>query len=235
MTLTPCSIAAGSRHDHEVVSLLLQLSQPLCLDCRRASGGRAGPQRALRPTGAIYPTQQTFPNDPTKVPNKLRYIAKDIYRLTREYGLPLKNPPAIDTDWATAHAAFCGALRQRKGHVFMLEMFRARWCEGLDIGRSEVIAAAATRCDLDPQNILAAAADDANRTYVASTFSRGQTEDGIFGVPSFVFNGSLYWGHDRMGMLRRALDRATEISESGTSASATHASPTHAAAAKPSA
>jgi 2-hydroxychromene-2-carboxylate isomerase len=161
----------------------------------------------------IYPTQQTFPNDPTRVPNKLRYIAKDVARLAREYDLPLKNPPAIDTDWAAAHAAFCGAQALRKGYAFMLEMFRSRWSEGLDIGRSEVIAAAATRCDLDPERILVAAADGANRAYVANTFSRGQDEDGIFGVPSFVFNGSLYWGHDRMGMLRRAIDRAAATSE----------------------
>lgn len=31
---------------------------------------------------------------------------------------------------------------------------------------------------------------------------RAQQTDGIFGVPSFVYQGQLYWGHDRMGLLR---------------------------------
>jgi 2-hydroxychromene-2-carboxylate isomerase len=36
---------------------------------------------------------------------------------------------------------------------------------------------------------------------------RGEAEAaGIFGVPTFVFDGELFWGGDRIGLLRERLD-----------------------------
>ncbi len=35
--------------------------------------------------------------------------------------------------------------------------------------------------------------------------------DRIFGVPSFVYAGKLYWGQDRMHFLRSAIVRKTNI------------------------
>jgi succinylarginine dihydrolase len=36
---------------------------------------------------------------------------------------------------------------------------------------------------------------------------RGEAEAaGVFGVPTFVFDGELFWGGDRIGLLRERLD-----------------------------
>jgi 2-hydroxychromene-2-carboxylate isomerase len=36
---------------------------------------------------------------------------------------------------------------------------------------------------------------------------RGEAEaSGVFGVPTFVFEGELFWGGDRIGLLRERLD-----------------------------
>ena len=90
---------------------------------------------------------------------------------------------------------------------FMLEAFRKRFCEGLDLGDDDVIADAAQRAGLDRGTILAAAHSDALRAEASNGFRRGIERDGIFGVPSFVYAGKLYWGQDRMHFLYAAVAR----------------------------
>jgi len=48
---------------------------------------------------------------------------------------------------------------------------------------------------------------DALRSEVASGWRRARERDAIFGVPSFVYAGKLYWGQDRMHFLRSAVLR----------------------------
>jgi 2-hydroxychromene-2-carboxylate isomerase len=159
----------------------------------------------------IYPTPelspQLFPNDAAGMPNKVAYIVQDVRRLTRERGLTVRFPPAADPDWSISHAAFLGAERQGAGHRFMLEVFRKRFGEGLDLGDDGVIADAARRAGLEPGAILSAAHCDELRAEASAGWRRAVERDRIFGVPSFVYAGQLYWGQDRMHFLRSAVTR----------------------------
>lgn len=94
-----------------------------------------------------------------------------------------------------------------RGAPFMFEAFRKRLCEGLDLGDDDVIADAAQRVGLGRDTILAAAHSDAPRAAASDGFRLGIERDGIFGVPSFVYAGKLYWGQDRMHFLRDAVAR----------------------------
>jgi 2-hydroxychromene-2-carboxylate isomerase len=163
--------------------------------------------RAIAPV-PMYPTPDTFPNDPTRVPNKIKYIAQDVVRLCGEFGLRLQFPPAIDTDWGKAHAAYLGAVKLGRGMPFMLELFRSRFGLGLDVGLDAVIEDAAARAEVDAAAVLLAAHDPELQAEVARNFKLGQERDGIFGVPSFVYAKQLFWGQDRMRFLRAAVDRA---------------------------
>ncbi|HEX6240019.1 MAG TPA: DsbA family protein [Polyangiales bacterium] len=155
----------------------------------------------------FYPTPETFPNDPSRYPAKLRYIVQDLGRLAREFGLMLRPPPALDTDWKRAHAAYLGVQEAapQRAEAFMLEMFRARFSRGQDVALVDVIREAAERADTDPDIAIQAAASPVLQEQVTESFVRGQQRDGIFGAPSFAYEGQLFWGHDRMHHLRRAL------------------------------
>lgn len=159
----------------------------------------------------VYPTPELspelFPNDPVAIPAKVAYIVQDVLRLARERGLTVRFPPAADPDWSISHAAFLGAERQGAGHRFMLEVFRKRFGEGLDLGEDGVIADAARRTGLDPDVILSAAHSEELRAEAAAGWRLGVERDRIFGVPSFVYAGKLYWGQDRMHFLRSAVAR----------------------------
>ena len=89
----------------------------------------------------------------------------------------------------------------------MLEAFRRRFLEGRDLGEDDVIADAAREADLSPETILEAAHSDELRSEVSDGFRLGIERDRIFGVPSFVYAGKLYWGQDRMRFVRSAVVR----------------------------
>lgn len=155
----------------------------------------------------FYPTRETFPNDPTLLPAKLKFVVQDMLRIARDFELSVRPPPALDTDWGRAHAAYLGVESAEPAHAFafMLEMFRARFSRGTDVALPEVIADAAQRAGANESHALEAAGSRALQEQVAQNFARGQARDGIFGAPSFVYRDQLYWGHDRMHHLRRAL------------------------------
>jgi 2-hydroxychromene-2-carboxylate isomerase len=155
----------------------------------------------------IYPTPGLFPNDPASLPDKLAYVVQDVRRLARERGLPLRFPPAEDPDWSLPHAAFLGAPDPEAGHRLMLALFRKRFGDGLDLGQDAVIADAARAAGLDPDAIVSAAHSEALRETAAAGWGRAALRDHIFGVPSFVYAGKLYWGQDRMHFLRAAVAR----------------------------
>jgi 2-hydroxychromene-2-carboxylate isomerase len=155
----------------------------------------------------FYPTPETFPNDPVRVPAKLKFVVQDMLRLARDFQLAVRPPAALDTDWRRAHAAYLGvaASEPSRAHAFMLEMFRARFSRGLDVALPDVIVGAATRAGVDARVADEAAASQRLQDEVSGNFELGQRRDGIFGAPSFVYREQLYWGHDRMHHLRRAL------------------------------
>jgi 2-hydroxychromene-2-carboxylate isomerase len=164
----------------------------------------------------IYPTPGLFPNDPAAIPEKVAYTVQDIGRLVRERGLTARVPPPGDPDWALSHAAFLGAQHQgtqphSAEHRFMLEVFRKRFGEGLDLGEDSVIADAAGAAGLDPDTILAAAHSEELRAQASSGWRLAVERDRIFGVPSFVYAGKLYWGQDRMHFLRSAVVRKSGV------------------------
>lgn len=81
-----------------------------------------------------------------------------------------------------------------------------------DLGEDEVVADAASRAGLNPDPILAAGHSETLRAQVSEGWRLAAERDRIFGVPSFVYAGKLYWGQDRMHFLRSAVVRKTKSS-----------------------
>ena len=155
----------------------------------------------------VYPSPENFPNDPTKNEDKQRHLVQDVLRLAREAGKQVVFPPVGDPDWALSHAAFLGVDRAGDGRRFMIEVFRKRFTEGGDLGDDAVIADAARAAGLDADAVLGFAHSQALREEVAGAWEKAQHDDHVFGVPTFVYAGKLYWGQDRMRFVRSAVER----------------------------
>ena len=148
-----------------------------------------------------------FPNDPSKIPAKATYIRTDVGRIAEAYGLAYQMPAKLDCEWVRPHAAFVFAKDAGKDLDFGNALFAARWSRGLDVGENPVMQAAAVSVGLDATALLAAADDEAFHKRVWEGMIQAAGEDGIFGVPYFVFRGDRYWGNDRIEWLVRAIRR----------------------------
>ena len=90
---------------------------------------------------------------------------------------------------------------------FAWRVMRACWAEERDISDEATLTAIAADCGFDGAELLAAVkGGDADPEFAK------HTEDAIaanvFGAPTFLFDGELYWGQDRIEFLRRAVEAA---------------------------
>ena len=79
-------------------------------------------------------------------------------------------------------------------------ILRAVWVEDRDIADHATLAAIADENGIDGKVLLAATEEDAVKAeYEANT--NQAINIGVFGAPTYVFEGELFWGQDRLQML----------------------------------
>lgn len=86
-------------------------------------------------------------------------------------------------------------------------MMRAVWAEDRNIADPEILEQIITETGLDPAKLFAAAESDA----VQAEYARGTQQAidaNVFGAPSYVIDGEIFWGQDRLDFVDRALAKA---------------------------
>jgi len=137
---------------------------------------------------------------------KVKYITKDIARITTAYGLEIKWPDPFDTDWLITHTAYIYAEEQGKGLPFCLALYQARFLQGKDIGDENILRELATANGLDAQALIDAPGNRQYKKKLLGGMSNAK-HAGVFGVPFFVYKDSAYWGNDRLEWLVREINR----------------------------
>lgn len=135
---------------------------------------------------------------------KSAYMWTDLMRRAEALGIAIKRPSVYPPNsLVTARVALLG-MDEGWGVAFTKAAFRKHWLDDVTIGTDENTRAALAAAGQDPDDTLARALSDANKAAL-----RTQTEQaaalGLFGAPSFVVDGEIFWGDDR---LEDALKRA---------------------------
>lgn len=102
------------------------------------------------------------------------------------------------------------AVRQAHGADAALDVagdcLRAVWAEERNISNEATLAQILAKRGVDAGALLAQATGaEVAQVYEAET--QEAIERGVFGAPSFIHAGELYWGQDRLDFLDRALVR----------------------------
>jgi 2-hydroxychromene-2-carboxylate isomerase len=136
------------------------------------------------------------------------YMGKDLADWARLYGLRIAWPPSVFP--VNSVKAMRGALvAQDEGCVaaYSRAAFEAYWAEDLDLSQDDVMADVAGRVGLDP-GVFAAriASPEIKQRLRANTDEL--VERGGFGSPTmFVDGDDMYFGNDRLVLVRQALAR----------------------------
>ena len=139
-------------------------------------------------------------------PVKGRYMWRDLERRAKRHGLPYNRPSVFPPDPLLTARIGCLAAQEGWCPAFTRATFSAHWVDGRIIGTPENLDAVLAGLGKDPEQIKARAQTDENKLRLRQQTSEA-ADLGIFGSPSFVVNGELFWGDDR---LEDALDCARE-------------------------
>lgn len=146
-----------------------------------------------------------FSGAPTSGQYDVAYRRSDVSRWAKYYGIPLRIVEWEKFDWLRFNLAATEAAKEADGcarfahAVFALTMGER---EGHDT--DSVITQAAREAGLDPRRLLEAAKSSNVKAELHHAVT-GAVALGVFGVPSFVLGGEVYWGNDRITLLRWAL------------------------------
>lgn len=82
-------------------------------------------------------------------------------------------------------------------------IFTAVWVRERNIADAKVLAELLAECGLSPERLQQSRSPDVQRRYDANT--RQAIDAGVFGAPSYVIDGELFWGQDRLDFVARKL------------------------------
>jgi 2-hydroxychromene-2-carboxylate isomerase len=130
-------------------------------------------------------------------PVKGRYMWRDLERICTRLGLPFRRPTQFPRNGLlAARVAMLGA-DQEWGPRFVRAVYSANFADDRDIASEEVIGAVLAELGLDARDLLERVQAPANKDALRQQTERAVGLD-IFGAPSFVARGELYWGNDRL-------------------------------------
>lgn len=134
---------------------------------------------------------------------RVRYSYMDCRREARKRGLVIRGTQKIwDSRLAAAgmlHAQQAGDAVFRRYHDLVFERF---WRRELDIEDVAVLTAALAEAGADAHGFAGYA--EAGCAVVAEIGRAAETQ-GVFGVPSFVLDGELFWGREHLPELYERL------------------------------
>lgn len=158
--------------------------------------------------GKIFPVSGGLPLG-QRPPQRQAYRLQELARWCDFLKLPLNIKPKFFPVPGDDAARLIIAVDQADGAAAAMRLagavLKAVWAQERDI------ANAATRAELLAESGLAAQrADEALAAAVHATYERNsqQAIDAkVFGAPSYVVDGEIFWGQDRLDFLQRRLSR----------------------------
>jgi 2-hydroxychromene-2-carboxylate isomerase len=146
-----------------------------------------------------------FSGAPTSGQYDITYRRKDVSRWAEYYDIPLRIVEWEKFDWLRFNLAATEAAKEHEGCAkFAQAVFALTMGEREERDTESVIAAAARDAGLDPRRLVEASKTSDTKAQLHHAITDAVAL-GVFGVPSFVLDGEVYWGNDRLTLLRWAL------------------------------
>jgi 2-hydroxychromene-2-carboxylate isomerase len=141
------------------------------------------------------------------LPVKMRYYVKDLQDWTRHYGLKIGQPPVFPVNSVKAMRGAFVALDQGKLPAYARAVFETYWGDLEDISQDAVLDRIVRRVGIEPSDYFAKIAMPEYKQKLRANTDE-LVERGGFGSPTmFVDGDDMYFGNDRLELVRAALLR----------------------------
>ncbi len=136
-------------------------------------------------------------------PAKGDYMWRDVQRIAKSRGLPaISRPEPFPQHSLLAARAAIAIKDMARRRTFSKLVFQQEFCSGKDISDEENIRSCLEQAGVRSDEILQRAGMPQTKEALRSAVGKARRH-GIFGAPSFIAGGELFWGDDR---LEQALD-----------------------------
>lgn len=137
---------------------------------------------------------------PAEIPAKRDYTFRDVARQAQQFGYPFQGPPSHPYNPLRA-LRMCIALEDQGERLRLAcALMVACWEQGADLADPATLAKIANDCGLDGSALLQAIEQPEVKAQLLAA-TEAAIAAGVFGVPTFVLNGEMFWGRDRIDAL----------------------------------
>ena len=141
---------------------------------------------------------------PGEVPAKRKIVFADAVRCAQRLGKNLTGPPVHPFRSLDALRVAVLFRKDPRSLNLCVALADAAWAEGRDLADMGVLEDVVTATGLPTDN-LAQRINDRTIKNQLRTFTQGAVSAGIFGVPTFIHQGEILWGHDRLSHLEEMI------------------------------
>lgn len=141
---------------------------------------------------------------PAEIPPKREWLANYCVFYAKQHQLPLAFPKFHPFNSLPALRASLVEVSGELQPVLISEIFRAGWGDGHDIGDPRVLEEIATRLGFNVENLRRQISSEEVKASLKRNTSEA-IEKGVFGIPTIIYDGDLYWGSDQFDYLSQCL------------------------------
>jgi 2-hydroxychromene-2-carboxylate isomerase len=157
--------------------------------------------------GKIFPVSGGLPL-PKRAPQRQAYRLVELKRFSSHLKVPLNLQPRFFPVPGDLAAQFIIAAGRAGGSEAAMKLAgavqRACWAEERNIADAGTLVAICKEQGLDADGLAAAAQTEPMKTEYEG-YTQEAIDRGVFGAPSYVIDGEIFWGQDRLEFVERKL------------------------------
>jgi 2-hydroxychromene-2-carboxylate isomerase len=144
---------------------------------------------------------------PKRAPQRQAYRLLELRRFSEALGVPLNVQPRFFPVAADDAARLIVAAEMRHGSAAAMALTgaigAAVWAQERNIADADTLASLLQACGLEPDLLQRAHDSEVHSRYAENT--QAAKDAGVFGAPSYVVDGELFWGQDRLDFVEQRL------------------------------
>lgn len=174
----------------------------------RQLAAEAGATVRVRPIdmGSVFPVSGGLPLG-KRAPQRQAYRLIDLARWSQHLGLALNPKPKFFPVASDDAARLIIAVDLNDGTEAAMRIseavFQAIWVQERNIGDPKVLDSLVIECGLSPKRGEQSQSQAVQERYEA--YTQEAIDIQVFGAPSYVIDGEIFWGQDRLDFVERAL------------------------------
>ncbi|MDM7943701.1 MAG: 2-hydroxychromene-2-carboxylate isomerase [Hydrogenophaga sp.] len=156
--------------------------------------------------GKIFPLSGGLPL-PKRAPQRQAYRLLELRRFSHALAMPLHPEPRFFPVAGDPSARLITAVAMHDGEEAAMRLtgavMKSVWAQERDIASMDVLAALLAECGLDAARLAQSQQPEVQARYEEQT--QAAIDAQVFGAPSYLIDGELFWGQDRLDFVARKL------------------------------